>query len=116
MSIEAAQNEKKILWTKHVKKKMRQYRFSEKRILRVLRRPDRKEAGIAPATVAAMQIVGSKKHPSEIWLMYQLISTKQKSKEIKIISAWRYPGRSPLRQPPPIPDDVLDDLDDIIKN
>ena len=25
---------------------------------------------------------------------------------IKIISAWRYPGVSPIHEPPPIPDDV----------
>lgn len=40
---------------------MRQYGFSEKRVLRILRKPDRKEEGIAPNTIANMQITGTKK-------------------------------------------------------
>ena len=95
----------KIYWTKHAKEKMRQYRLSEKRLKRVLRKPDRKELGIAPKTVAIMQTTGTKKHPTEIWLMYQ----KEKEK-IKIISAWRYPGKSPIGKPPPIPEDILWEL------
>lgn len=93
----------KIYWTKHAKKKIRQYNLSEKRVKKILRRPDRKELGIAPKTIAAMQISGTKKRPSEIWIMYQ----KKKSKIIKIISAWRYPGKSPEGKPPPIPEDIL---------
>jgi len=96
----------KIYWTKHSQAKMRQYHLSENRIRRVLRKPDRKELGIAPKTIAIMQITGSKRHPTEIWLMYQ----KVKSKIIKIISIWRYPGRSPIGEPPPIPEDILWEL------
>ncbi len=84
---------------------MRHYRLSENRLKRVLRKPDRKELGIAPRTVAIMQKTGTKKHPTEIWLMYQ----KQK-RITKIITAWRYPGISPKRQPPPIPEDILWEL------
>ena len=95
----------RFYWTKHVKSKMRYYRLSESRLKRVLRNPERKELGIAPKTVAVMQKAGTKKHPTEIWLMYQ----KDKFKT-KIITAWRYPGISPKRQPPPIPEDILWEL------
>lgn len=92
----------KFYWTKHVKNKMRYYRLSENRLKRVMRNPDRKELGITPITVAVMQKTGTKKHPTEIWLMYQKDKTKT-----KIITAWRYPGISPKREPPPIPEDIL---------
>jgi len=124
----------KVHWTKHAKAKMRHYQLSESRLRRVLKKPDRKELGIAPRTVAIMQITGTKKHPTEIWLMYQIVKSKipegkpsasygagknQKhapyrnkvsgagSKITKIISAWRYPARSPIGEPPPIPEDIL---------
>jgi hypothetical protein len=102
--------EKTTYWTKHSKMKMRQYWLSEKRVLRILRKPDRKEEGIVPGTIAAMQITGTKKHPTEIWTMYQI----EKSK-VKIISAWRYPGRTPIGQRPIIPEDTLEELDKILK-
>ena len=35
--------------------------------------------------------------------------------QVIIISAWRYPGMSPLREPPPIPDDVWEALRKIRK-
>ena len=50
-----------INWTIHSRAKMRQYGFSEKRVLRILRKSDRKEEGIAPNTIANMQITGTKK-------------------------------------------------------
>jgi len=108
-------SEEKIHWTKHSKSKMRQYRFSEKRVLRILRKPDRKEEGIAPGTIAAMQITGTKKHPTEAWLMYQIIKIKNQKSKIKIISAWRYPGRTPIGQRPIIPEDTLEELDNLLK-
>lgn len=95
----------KLVWTRHSKYKMRQYRLSENRVKRVLRAPERKELGIAPRTVAIMQKAGTKKHPTEIWLLYQKFRRK-----IKIISVWRYPGVSPIREPPPIPEDILFEL------
>lgn len=104
-------NSPKYFWTQHSKIKIRQYRLSEQRVLRVLRRPDRKEEGIAPDTLAAMQITGTKKHPTEIWLMYIIL---KRSKGIKIISAWRYPARSPIGRPP-VPQDILEQLEDILK-
>jgi hypothetical protein len=106
------QNTERIYWTKHVKKKMRQYQLSESRLKRVLRQPERKEIGIAPGTTAVMQTCGSKKHPKEIWLMYQTTtqSSKQKTQKLKIISAWRYPGISPQGQPLTIPEDIVQEL------
>ena len=98
-------NDEKTVWTKHVAEKMRFYGLSESRLRRVLSNPKRKETGIAPDTVAIMQPTGSEKHPTEIWLMY-----KKTGKKIKIITAWRYPGISPVREPPPIPDDIVQDL------
>jgi hypothetical protein len=103
-------NIEKIYWTKHARKKMRQYNLSETKLRKILQNPDRKELGIAPRTVAAMKINKGKKHPNEIWLMYQIEKIKNqkiKIKKIKIISAWRYPGKSPPGEPPPIPEDVL---------
>lgn len=102
----------KIRWTTHSKMKMRQYRFSEKRVLRILRKPDRVEEGIAPGTTAAMQITGTKKHPTEAWTMYVIL---KKPKGIKMISAWRYPGRTPTGKLPEIPEDTLNELANILK-
>ena len=112
-----------ILWTEHAKEKMRFYRLSERRLRNLLRNPEREEKGVAPGTAAIMQPAKSKKRKSEIWLMYQLIKTKKrklrhpkstkdvlkKTPKIRIISAWRYPGRSPVGKPP-IPQDVIEDL------
>jgi hypothetical protein len=107
-----------IFWTKHSREKMKHYRLSEARVKRVLWHPDRVEKGIAPGTVAKMQIAGSKKHPSEIWVMYQenftgaclkkerLLNPPKK----RIISAWRYPGQSPIGEKIKIPEEVLQDL------
>ena len=113
MLLKLPKDSEKISWTRHSKEKMRQYRLSEKRVLRILRKPDRKEEGVAPETIAAMQITGTKKHPTEIWTMYQII---KKPKQIKIISAWRYPGRTPKGKRPIIPEDILEELDNIFKN
>ena len=98
-----------IAWTKHAKRKMRYYRLSETRLKRVLNNPKRKELGVAPGTVALMQSTGSKKHPTEIWLMYQNL----KGNKIRIITAWRYPGKSPIRGPIPIPEEILQELGEI---
>jgi hypothetical protein len=108
-------NEKNILWTNHAKGKLIYYQLSGKRIKRVLRSPNRIEKGIADNTLAVMQIAGTKKHQSEIWVMYQTTKSKEGEK-LRIISAWRYPGISPKREPPPIPQDALDELARVIKS
>lgn len=109
MRFRKPQNTDKISWTKHSIEKMQFYGLSENRLKRVLRNPDRKEEGIAPETLAVMQRTGSKKHPTEIWIMYQIIKSK-----VKIISAWRYPGISPIGKKIPIPEDILEELSKII--
>ncbi len=91
-------------WTQHVKMKIRFYGLSESRVKRVIRHPDRIEEGVAPFTVACMQKAGTLKNPQEIWSMYQ---TKTKN-QVRVISAWRYPGVSPKKNP--IPQDILDEI------
>lgn len=117
-----------FVWTKHSVEKMAFYGLSENRVKRVLRNPSRTEKGIAPNTIASMQVAGSKKHPYEIWVMYQIKSqkskvksqnlgrqgnqklTNKKLKQIIIISAWKYPGRSKPGEPLPIPQDILEEI------
>jgi len=116
MEFKKPKNTDKITWTKHSIRKMRFYGLSENRLKRVLRNPNRKEGGVAPETLAVMQRTGSKKHPTEIWLMYQTINSKLKTQnaKLKIISAWRYPGISPKGKEIPIPDDILEELNETI--
>ncbi len=115
----------RFLWTNHVVGKMKQYGLSEQKVRSVIFNHKRKEEGIAPKTIAVMQPTGSKKKPTEIWVMYQLVKEKARgdvkngavlSTETKkrIITAWRYPGVSPKRQSVPIPDDILNELDSIV--
>jgi len=128
MRFKIPKNTDNLIWTNHSIDKMKQYQLSEQRIRRVLNAPKRKEEGIAPNTVAIMQSTGTQKHPTEIWVMYQNISqprrsdneiyrrsglrplasenTKSKLRKIRIISAWRYPGVSPIRTVPNIPEEV----------
>ncbi|MEK7546874.1 MAG: hypothetical protein AAB536_01710 [Patescibacteria group bacterium] len=80
---------KPLHWTSHSRYKMRFYGLSENRLKRVISYPKRIEEGIAPDTIAMMQQAGSEKHPYEIWLMIQEEKTRR-----KIISAWKYPGRT----------------------
>ncbi len=97
---------KKIFWTGHSKVKMRQYGLSPGKILQVLRKPERKEKGIAPGCTALMQTRKSNmKPPGEIWLMYK--DTKDLR---KIISAWRYPGVSKPGENIPIPVEIKEEL------
>jgi len=75
---------------------MRQYKLSESRVKRVLNRPERVEEGIADKTVTLMQPAGTAKHPYEIWVMAQ-----DTAKRRKVISAWRYPGKTKPGEPLP---------------
>ncbi len=80
---------------------MSYYKLSEQRVRRVLNSPKRVEEGIAPKTVAMMQPAsikasagktGARKEEDwthEIWVMIQ----EEKNRR-KIISAWRYPGKT----------------------
>jgi hypothetical protein len=98
-------NTERVFWTKHCKEKMKFYGLSENRLKRLLSNPERIEKGIAPKTIAIMQPAGTKKHPTEIWLMYQ-----KAEKRIKIITAWRYPAISPMGEEIPIPRNILSEL------
>ena len=106
---------------------MKFYGLSESRVKRIIRFPARTEEGIVEKTVAVMQPAGTKRY-TEIWTMYKLSKPtgyqfKNKSfvpkftknsgqKKIKIITAWRYPGKSPARDP--IPQEVLKEIRNFI--
>jgi len=114
-------NDDKFYWTRHVADKMRYYGISESLIKRIIRYPKRLEEGVAPDTFAGMMPAGSPKRPQEIWVMYQK-NAKRKTKSEKllsgkiiIISAWRYPGISPVREKIPIPQDVLGEIEAAMK-
>ena len=56
--------------------------------------------------IACMQPAGGKTY-SEIWVMYAV-----KDKQIIVITAWRYPGKFPERDP--VPRKVLSEVRNII--
>lgn len=115
----------KYIWTNHSHYKMRHYRLSESLVKRVIRYPARTEEGIVPDTVAVMRPSQSKKY-SEVWVMYVITNSKIKMQnvkshtklqnlkltQLKIITAWRYPGLSPKRNP--IPKEILEEVRNII--
>lgn len=105
MLIKFPKDDKRCSWTNHIKGKMIQYQLTEQRIRRVLKSPKRREEGIAPKTVAAMQELGTKKK-MELWVMYQTLA----GGHIRMISAWRYPGVTKPGKPIMIPDDVWEEL------
>lgn len=99
-----------IRWTKHSRAKLRQYNLSESRVKRVVRHPFRIEKGIAPNTIACLQKAGSKKHPYELWVMYQIKKVENKVSLLTIISAWKYPGTTNPGDPIPIPPEILGEI------
>lgn len=106
--VKALKNTERFEWTMHSASKMKQYNLSENRVKRVINNPKRKEVGIAPGTIAVMQ-PNSSKHSYEFWAMYKTL----KGGKIKIITAWKYPGKSPVRGPIPIPPEILEELGEI---
>ena len=123
----------KYIWTEHAHMKMRHYRLTESRIKRVIRHPSRIEEGILEGAIACMSPQQGKNY-TEIWAMYKIEKSEVKDQEskmgkgfiknaayqkliesrsgpfgdggkIKIITAWRYPGKSPERDP--VPEDIL---------
>jgi len=118
MKFKIPKNSEKFSWTSHAVAKMIYYQLSEARVKRVLNNPQRKELGIAPNTIAVMQ-PNSSKHSYEVWAMYQVINSNSKAqiskpKKIKVITAWRYPGKSPINGPIPVPVEILEELGEII--
>jgi hypothetical protein len=128
------QNTSKHFWTNHVKAKMRQYGLSEQRIKRVIKSPLRVEIGVAQDTVAVMQpqstrrgADGGKTWTNEIWVMYQIGKRKSQTaitgasaelqkilsgKQIRIISAWRYPGQT--KEGESLPAEIWDEIQEVI--
>ncbi len=136
MKINLPKNDSKYHWTNHVAQKMIYYGLSADRVKRVIRSPHRSEKGVAPDTIAVMSPSGrspagrqqnGKPLPwkEEIWVMYAtakpsrikgLSSLKVESlapRKKVIITAWRYPGKSPVREAIPIPNDILEELKNI---
>jgi hypothetical protein len=121
-----------LVWTKHALAKMQYYRLAPNKVKSVLNRPFRMEEGIAENTLAVMipnKLISKnptavlkkpsafnnwgrtfKHHKEEIWAMYQ-----KRRGQIYIISAWRYPGESPVNKPLELPPDVYDDLHSFLK-
>ena len=105
---------------------MKQYGLSKQKLLGILYKPERKEKGIVPGTLAVMktnkvffkekQITLKKawqkprRAPGEIWLMYRDTKTASLGPIRKIISAWRYPGISKPGEEIPIPQDILQEI------
>ena len=106
---------KKIHWTEHAKLKMKQYGLSKTKLINLLYKPERKEDGIVPGTLAVMKTNKSyskiksanwrKKSSGEVWLMYKDVKDLR-----KVISAWRYPGISKPGEVIPIPEDIKNEL------
>lgn len=84
-----ASDRKSLRWTSHSRVKMNFYRLTEGRIKRIINSPERVEYGIAPKTIAVMQTNRGPKNSYEIWAMVQDDKTGR-----KVISAWRYPGKT----------------------
>lgn len=117
-------NDAKYYWTNHVGLKMLYYGLSPDRVKRVICSPYRSEKGIAPDTIAVMQpgkVVAESLGKSalwkeEIWVMYAEKKSRPNEKQNFIgkkkvvITAWRYPGKSPVREAVPIPNDILEEL------
>lgn len=110
-------NDARYAWTHHAAMKMQQYGIGEGRVRRIIRYPKRTEEGIvAPDTVAVMQpasvktMAGKSAWRQEIWVMYRLVKPEKKGEKSKIlvITAWRYPGESPARDP--VPREILDEV------
>lgn len=106
-------NSEKYVWTNHALMKIRHYGLSESRIKRIIRFPKRIEEGIVENTIAAMQPAGTKRY-QEIWVMYKLQQATRDKKQgkLKIITAWRYPGKSSERDPIPI--EILEEIKNLI--
>jgi hypothetical protein len=116
-------------WTGHAADKMLQYGLSADRLKRVIRFPTRTEESVVEGTIACMQpasvktVNGKKTWSQEIWVMYKVEKTKPKTEKkseldnyfkmfkpqakLKIITAWRYPGVSPKRDP--VPQEIIDE-------
>jgi len=111
-----------------------QYGLSAQRIIRVIRAPLRIVEGVAKNTIAVMQPSSTRKGEKgdkiwkqEIWVMYQIKKMSGEKRvvtdlskndllsdlgfgksQIRIISAWRYPGVSPKGEE--LPEEILEEI------
>ena len=125
MRINFPKDDSSAHWTSHVKNKMMFYGLSEQKIRSVMRNPKRREDGIAAGTIAVMQRNDKPKRKEEIWVMYATnLKLKSQNEKLQsrvekllgkprtiIISAWRYPGISKIRDGVPMPDGVAEELE-----
>ena len=131
MQFRFPKDNKEYHWTSHIKNKMVFYRISEQKIKTILKSYDRKEEGIVPNTMAVMKVSKDGRQAAsykrgeprsfrrnereEIWLMYQNLKSNIKGQKSKVIliSTWRYPGKSKPGKQIPIPDDILQEIQDV---
>lgn len=107
----------RISWTKHSIEKMKFYGLTSQRVMRILRNPDRCQEAVAEGCTACMQTLGTQRK-TELWAMYQDViknnplrpQSEASKKHRKIITAWRYPGVSPIQDKIPIPQDILEEV------
>ncbi len=100
--IKPPKDDPRYSWTYHAMEKMRFYGIGEGRVKRIIRYPKRIEEGIVEDTIAVMQSAGTKRY-QEMWVMYRPMG-----KKIRVITAWRYPGKSPERDP--VPREVIEEV------
>lgn len=115
MEFKIPKNTRYLAWTKHIARKMMFYGLSATKVKIILSRYDRKEEGIAPHTIAVMKKSGSKKNPQEIWAMYQdkeIMLDGIKTERRVVITAWRYPGISKPKEKIPIPEGLIQEIED----
>ncbi len=133
-------NSDKYYWTSHAKMKMRHYGLSAQRVIRVIRRPLRIQEGVTNGTIAVVQPQstrrgkdGQKIWTNEIWVMYQIKSqsannknesqmdnkmiqflnkNSQSQKQMRIISAWRYPGKTDPKDT--LPDEIMNEIAEVV--
>lgn len=98
-------NDAKYEWTHHAIAKMGHYRLVPSLVKRIIRFPHRTEEGIAASTTAVMQKARTKR-AQEFWVMFRDVGKCK-----RIISAWRYPGVSPLGKEIPIPEEIRRELE-----
>lgn len=116
MSFKIPKDDRKYRWTHHIIRKMQYYGLTPSRVLRVIRAPERIEDGVAEGTLAAMQTAGTKAKPWEVWVMWRDESKRAVPDPLNpgrkvVITAWRYPGVSPVRERVPIPSDIVAELE-----
>jgi|SRR3989344_1467311 len=132
MKFNIPKNDSRYYWTQHSVRKMLFYGLTGDRVKRIIRNPKRVENGVAENTVAVMQPTAAKNRPTEVWVMYATAKPRSQksrqgsgqakvdeSKDSKfiihnskfiVISAWRYPGISPVGKQIPIPADIMEEL------